>query len=131
MDKMTRKHKIMVIEDDVLLLQAITSKLSKTNYDVISCAAGKQALNYLEKLPNMPDLIWLDYYLGDMDGVEFMQTIKKIPKMQNIPVIVVSNSASPHNVDEMKALGAKEFLLKAHYRLEEIVDIIKEGLKQV
>lgn len=120
---------IMVIEDETLLLQAITKKLKLSNMDVLSCASGQQAVDYLNNLEEMPDAVWLDYYLKDMNGLGFMQQLKANPKWENIPVLVVSNSASPDKVTNMLALGAKKYILKAEYRLDQIIDMIRDFIK--
>lgn len=117
---------IMVVEDETLLLQAITKKLKLSNLDVISCASGQQAVDYLTNLDEMPDAVWLDYYLKDMNGLAFMQTLKENPKWTDIPVLVVSNSASPEKVHNMLGLGAKKYILKAEYRLDEIIEMIRD-----
>jgi len=117
---------IMVVEDETLLLQAITKKLKLSGMDVLSCASGQQAVDYLNSLDELPDAIWLDYYLKDMNGLAFMQQLKQNEKWANIPVIVVSNSASPDKVNNMLALGAKKYLLKADYRLDEIIGMIRD-----
>lgn len=116
----------MVVEDETLLLQAITKKLKLSNMDVLSCASGQQAVDYLENLDELPDAIWLDYYLKDMNGLAFMQQLKHNPKTKDIPVLVVSNSASPDKVSNMLGLGAKKYILKAEYRLDEIISMIRD-----
>src|SRR5687768_18153132 len=117
---------IMVVEDEVLLLQAITKKLKLSNMDVLSCASGQQAIDYLTNLDELPDAIWLDYYLKDMNGLAFMQSIRDNPKWSHIPVIVVSNSASSEKVHTMLGLGARKYILKAEHRLDEIIQMILE-----
>lgn len=121
---------IMVVEDEVLLLQAITKKLKLSNMDVLSCASGQQALDYLTNLDELPDAIWMDFYLKDMNGLALMQALKDQPKWAAIPVIVVSNSASPEKVHNMLALGAKKYILKAEYRLDEIIAMVREFISQ-
>jgi DNA-binding NarL/FixJ family response regulator len=59
-----------------------------------------------------------------MNGLAFMQTIKSNPKWDDIPVVMVSNSASPEKVHNMLALGVKKYILKAEYRLDEIIAMI-------
>ena len=108
----------MVIEDEDLLLEAVSKKLKLSDMDVIACTNGKQALDYLGSLEQKPNAIWLDYYLGDMDGIVFMQKLNKNKDLSNIPVVVVSNSASPDKIKTMMALGAKEYLIKAEHRLD-------------
>ncbi len=117
---------IMVVEDETLLLQAITKKLKISGMDVLSCASGQQAIDYLDSLDELPDAIWLDYYLKDMNGLVFMEQLKKSKKWAAIPVLVVSNSASPDKVHNMLALGAKKYILKAEYRLDEIIAMIRD-----
>lgn len=120
---------IMVVEDEALLLQAITKKLKLSGMDALSCASGQQAVDYLKNLDELPDAVWLDYYLKDMNGLAFMQELKQNPAWINIPVIVVSNSASPDKVNTMLALGAKKYILKAEYRLDEIIQMIRDFIK--
>jgi len=61
-----------------------------------------------------------------MNGLAFMQELKQNEKWIGIPVIVVSNSASPDKVNNMLALGAKKYILKAEYRLDEIISMIRD-----
>ena len=116
----------MVIEDEDLLLEAVSKKLKLSGMDVITCSNGNQALDYLQNLDQKPNAIWLDYYLGDMDGVIFMQKLNKNKNFSNIPVVVVSNSASPDKIKTMMALGAKEYLIKAEHRLDELIEVIRK-----
>jgi len=99
--------KIMVIEDENLLLQAITKKLTLCGIEAVSCSSGEQALDYLKNFSENPDAVWLDYHLKEMDGLAFMEALKTNDKWSAIPVFVVSNSASPDKVHRMLALGAK------------------------
>jgi len=117
---------IRVVEDETLLLQAISKKIKLSNMDVLSCSSGQQAIDYLESIDTLPDAVWLDYYLKDMNGLDFMQKLKANPKWTNIPVLVVSNSASPEKVSNILGLGAKKYILKAEYRLDEIIIMIKQ-----
>ncbi len=119
----------MVVEDEELLLQAITKKLKLSDLDVLSCSSGQQGIDYLNNLEKLPDAIWLDYYLKDMNGLAFMQQLKENPKWASIPVLVVSNSASPEKVTNMLALGAKKYILKAEYRLDEIIAMIRQFIQ--
>lgn len=117
----------MVVEDEPLLLQAIAKKMSVLGIDTILCPTGKKAINSLNK-GNVPDVIWLDYYLQDMNGLEFCQYVKSDIKFQKIPILVVSNSASPNKVQTMLALGVNGYLLKAEHRLDDIIKVINKML---
>jgi len=116
----------MVIEDEELLLQAISKKLASQKIEAITCTSAKQAFDYLKSIPELPDVIWLDYYLQDMNGLEFMRQMKKNDLWAKIPVVVVSNSASDEKKSSMLALGVDKYVLKAQYRLDEIIEMIRE-----
>ncbi|KKQ57045.1 MAG: Response regulator receiver protein [Candidatus Woesebacteria bacterium GW2011_GWC1_38_13] len=122
----------MVVEDESLLLEAIGKKLQREGYDVLLCTSAGQAVDYLKNMKeNLPDVIWLDYYLTDMNGLEFMDLLGKNENWKRIPVIVVSNSASEQKVAALMKKGVKKHILKADYRLDEIVKIIESYLKKV
>ena len=119
-------YSIMVVEDEALLLQAITKKLEVNGFGVVSCKSGEQAIDYLKNMDKKPDAIWLDYYLKDMDGIVFMTALKALPTCADIPVMVVSNSASDEKVHNMLALGVKKYMLKAQYRLDDLIIALRE-----
>ena len=121
---------IMVVEDEELLLRAITQKLKLSGFGVISSESVKQALDYLATLPELPDAVWLDYYLKDSNGLEFMKKLRENVAWANIPVIVVSNSASPDKVSTMLALGAKKYLLKAEYKLTDLIETFRTFINE-
>ena len=121
-----KKLTILVIEDEVLLLEAISKKLKISDCDVVGCSSGQQALDYLNNLPKKPDAIWLDYYLGDTNGIDLMEIIHENKTWSSIPVLVVSNSASPEKVHKMLDLGVNKYLIKAEHRLDDLVTEIKK-----
>lgn len=118
-------NKIMVVEDEDMLLQAIVTKMNKMGIETVSCATGEQALDYLGSLEELPSAIWLDYYLkGGMDGLELLQNVKANEAWKNIPIVVVSNAASEDKVQNMLALGAERYLVKAEHRLDDMISTI-------
>lgn len=122
----TKSPIILIVEDEQLLLDVIARKLESSGMSAISCRSGREALEVLESAKELPHVIWLDYYLKDMNGLEFMNALKANKRWLHIPTIVVSNSASPINVSHMLALGVKKYYLKAEHRLDDIIDAIKE-----
>src|SRR3989338_999013 len=125
----TNKPTVLVVEDEVMLLQAICKKLKSSNINTLSATSAQQALDYLKNLSRVPEAIWLDYYLGDSDGITFMKKLRSYKKFANIPVMVISNSASPQKVQSMYKLGIKKYLIKADHRLDEIITDLKELIK--
>lgn len=123
------KPTVLIVEDEWLLLQAINKKLELNGIIALPYDNGTDAIKYLHSLTDLsaiPDIIWLDYQLKDMNGLEFIDKLKKINKCAQIPVIVVSNSASEEKVHTMLSLGVKEYILKAKYRLDEIILMVRD-----
>jgi two-component system phosphate regulon response regulator PhoB len=121
---------IVVIEDEDLLLQAIDIKLKARGYETVPCKTAEEALTYLKNNEKkLPDLIWLDYYLPGMDGNQFMNEILKNQSWAQIPVIVVSNSASDQKKNTMLSLGVQAYILKAQYRLDDIVSLMENVMR--
>src|SRR3990167_7142388 len=110
---MENNLKVLVVEDELLLLEAIGDKLHKEGIEAVLSSSGDKAIEYLNSGAVLPDAIWLDYYLKDMNGLAFMDRVRQNPKWQDIPVLVVSNSANNEKVKTMLALGVKKYLLKA------------------
>lgn len=119
---------VLVIEDERMLLDAVQKKLSANGYNVEAHTNAMSALEYLKNSQTPPDAVWLDYYLEDMNGLEFMHKLAQNEAWKNIPVIVVSNSASTPKVNAMVALGVKKYFLKAENKLEDIVSELNSVL---
>jgi DNA-binding response OmpR family regulator len=137
MENEKKKKTIMIIEDEASLLKAIRDKLYRNNFEMIAARTANQALELLKSLEVMKnesyvDAIWLDHYLlGYEDGLDFMKKIKSNEHWKNIPVFVVSNTASESKVESYLKLGITKYYVKADYRLDQIVDDIKKFLDNV
>lgn len=120
---------ILVVEDERPLADAINVKLKKNGFDVVSARAVSQALEYLETSMNV-DVVWLDHYLlGKENGLDFVTKLKSdTGKWKNIPIFVVSNTASPDKVQSYLRLGIHKYFVKAEHRLDDIIGEIKKAL---
>ena len=92
---------ILVVEDELPLLEAITVKLGLSGFAPVTARTVEQALAYLEDIKDVK-AIWLDHYLiGKENGLDFISKIKEENSAwKNIPVFVVSNTAG----DDKKTL---------------------------
>lgn len=126
----TKKHTVLIIEDEQMLLKAIVRKLELSGLLAIPTTSGEEAFKILKDAKKLPDAIWLDYYLNDMNGLEFMNILRQNDKWSRIPTIVVSNSANNDKVKNMLAFGVKKYYLKAQNRLDDIIGYIKEFVKE-
>ena len=116
--------KILLIEDDrflyEILYDAITQTIGKDNVTVELAITGNQAIEKLNDLKDKINLILLDIILPDKDGFEILEYIKQDQALCSIPVIVLSNLGQPEEIAKAKALGARDFMIKAESNTSEI-----------
>lgn len=120
------KKKILFIEDEPSLQKATSSFFLDEGYEILSAMDGENGIN-LAKEKN-PDIILLDLILPKKDGFEVMQELKQNPDTKNIPIIILSNLDTSADVDRALELGATTYLVKTNYKLEEIIQKIKNIL---
>lgn len=118
--------KILLVEDDPFIIDIYKTKLESAGFLVEIAVNGQEAL---EKSVERPDLILLDIVLPSIDGWEILKTLKEDKKLNLIPVIILSNLGQKSEVEKGLKLGAKKYLIKAHYTPSQIVDEIKNFLK--
>jgi len=120
---------VLVVEDEVPLQNAIRLKLEKNEFSVVTARDVQQALNHLQDVENI-DVIWLDHYLlGKESGLDFLVRLKEDGAgWKKIPVFVVSNTASEDKVSSYVKLGAEKYYTKSDYRLDDIIQDIKQTL---
>ena len=118
--------KILFIEDESTLQKTLGDVLAQGNYKVISALDGKIGLRLAKS--EKPDLILLDLVLPGMHGFEILRELKKDPETEEIPVIILTNLEKMEDVEKAIELGAKTYLVKTQYKIEEIMDKIKKVL---
>ena len=76
--------------------------------------SGTEALGLLQSITVLPDYIFLDINMPMMDGKQCLKTLKSIPHLKSIPVIMYSTSTDTREIRECYKLGAEDFLIKPH-----------------
>lgn len=121
---------ILVLEDEKPLLDVIEKKIQLCGCEAVTARTVEQGINYLKELPKV-DCIWLDHYLfGDKNGLDFVAEVKNNLQWKNIPIFVVSNTASPDKVQTYLQLGVEKFFTKSDYKLEDILVEIKKSMEE-
>jgi len=119
--------KILFIEDEMRLQEALGAKLKAEGYEILAAMDGKSGLEIAEK--EKPDLILLDLILPKMDGFHVLEAIKANPSISVIPIIVLSNLESGKDIERCLSLGVRSYLAKTNYSLEEIAQKVSEVFK--
>jgi two-component system, OmpR family, phosphate regulon response regulator PhoB len=121
------KAKILIVEDDALLVKMYKTKFENEGYEVIVAGDGEQGLVYIKQY--LPDFIILDFMMPKLSGMGLLEQLALDPQSKNIPVMMLSNMSNPLEIENAKRLGAKEFLIKANYTPGQIVEIVKKYLQ--
>ena len=119
--------KILIVEDDKFLRELIARKLTAENYQTIEAIDGEEGLKKIKE--EKPDLVLLDLILPGIDGFEVLSRIKEDPSLASIPVIILSNLGQREDVERGMKLGAVDYLVKAHFTPNEIIEKVKAALK--
>jgi CheY-like chemotaxis protein len=108
-------HHLLVIEDsneDFEALCRIIDQVSNFSLDVHRCVDGDEALDWLNEASSHPDLIILDLNLPGTDGREILVTIKQTKKLRSIPIVVLSISSNPKDIEACYQSGVNSYMLK-------------------
>ena len=120
------KRKILIIEDDKSLQNALVEMLTQEKYETISAFDGEEGLQKAKD--EKPVLILLDIILPKKDGYEVLAEIKK-GEEKNIPVLILTNLEEIDNVQKALDLGATTFMVKSDFSLKDVLEKVKENLK--
>jgi len=115
--------KILLIEDDKFLRELMVKKLLTMDYDVTSAVDGESGLSMIKEIK--PDVVLLDLILPGINGFEVLEKAKQNPEIADIPVIILSNLGQKEDIERGQKLGAADFMIKAHFTPQEVVNKIK------
>jgi CheY-like chemotaxis protein len=116
---------ILVIEDDQFIRDLMREILEGEGYNVATANNGQDALDQLRKTDHLPFLIMLDLMMPIKDGFTFRKEQQSDPRLQNIPVIVLS--ADRHMTTRQDELQATDYLKKPA-SIDDIVDAVRRKL---
>jgi len=118
------EENILIVEDDKFLRELISKKLIGQGFKIDEAIDGEEGLKKLQEIK--PDMVLLDLILPGLDGFDVLQRIKDDPSTASIPVLILSNLGQKDEIEKGLKLGAVDFLVKAHFTPEEIVQKIKQ-----
>ncbi len=122
-----QKVKILLIEDDALMVRMYQAKFQNEGYEVLVALNGEEGLRKVKE--TKPDLILLDIMMPKMDGFRVLEILKENLETAEIPVIIFTNIATTDkDIERAKSLGVKDYIIKANTIPREVVDKIKNLL---
>jgi len=118
--------KILIVEDERDLRQALVDKFTHEGFDVFEAENGEKGLKVA--LKEHPDLILLDIIMPVMDGITMMEKMCEDKWGQDVPVIMLTNLTDIKRVSEAVESGVYEYLVKSDWKIEDVVKRVREKL---
>ncbi|VAX22490.1 Phosphate regulon transcriptional regulatory protein PhoB (SphR) [hydrothermal vent metagenome] len=121
------KKKIVIVEDEPGISEALEYTLIKEGFAVRVLPDGEQALKLLET--EVPDLLLLDLMLPGLDGLEICRRMKKKESTSDIPIIMVTAKGEESDIVLGLGIGADDYVTKP-FRMRELVGRVKAVLRR-
>jgi len=113
---------ILVIDDSNTNLVLLESLLERHGYRVYSALSAMEGIETMKE--NLPDLIYLDLVMPEIDGLEFIKIIRATSEWKKIPVVILSAVTDEDIINKSRELGVIEYVTKP-LNIHRIVDLTK------
>lgn len=120
-------NKILIVEDDEFIQRTFERIFVYNNFLVELASNGEECLKKAKE--ESPDLILLDLLLPDINGKKVLQNLKAEHSTKKIPVVILTNVDEEGAEEEVKSLGAIDFLKKADFTPDEVVENVRSHLQ--
>lgn len=125
----TNNKKILIVEDDTFISDMYKAKLESLDYNIKVAENGRVGMEILKEFH--PDLILLDIVMPEKDGFEILTDLKNDKVLKDIPVILLTNLGRREDVEKGFKLGAKDYIIKAHFTPQEVVEKVSKALTSI
>jgi CheY-like chemotaxis protein len=106
-----KNRRILIVDDDMRNIYAITSVLESYGMKVNYAENGRQAIDYLKRNPET-DMILMDTMMPEMDGLEATSAIRELPEFSELPIISLTAKAMKGDREKCIAAGASDYITK-------------------
>ncbi len=120
--------KILIIEDEEALRQALVDKFNREGFSVIEAKDGEEGLDLAIK--NHPDIILLDIIMPKIDGLSMLKQLRSDAWGKDVPILILTNLNDAEYVSQAVENGVYDFLVKSDWQLSTLVEKVKEKLNQ-
>ena len=116
--------KILVVDDETELVDAIKLRLQANNYEVVTASDGEAGLE--KAIAEKPNLVMVDIMMPEMDGYTFVKKIKANKLLKDIPIIILTGQGKMEDIFKME--GVADYLVKP-FPPEALLDKIAQHLR--
>ena len=118
-------RKILLVEDNKLLLTALREGLTSLGYEVETAENGEAGLKKAKEIQNELGVIICDVMMPVMDGFQMLKEIKQDPNLRKLSFIFLTAIGDLDRMDKGRELGATDFLIKDNVDLDRLNELIK------
>jgi CheY-like chemotaxis protein len=110
-DQVLAGKKVLIVDDDIRNIFALTSTLDWRNMAIVSAETGRDAIKILQDQPDV-DIVLMDIMMPEMDGIDTMRAIRRLPEFNQLPIIAVTAKAMKGDREKCIEAGAWDYLSK-------------------
>jgi CheY-like chemotaxis protein/signal transduction histidine kinase/HAMP domain-containing protein len=110
-DPVLSGRKVLVVDDDVRNIFALTSVLERAHMQVLFAENGKKGMELIRSTPDL-SVVLMDVMMPEMDGYETMRAIREEPRLRNLPVIALTAKAMKGDRERCIEAGASDYITK-------------------
>jgi CheY-like chemotaxis protein/signal transduction histidine kinase/CHASE3 domain sensor protein len=110
-DSLLADRKVLIVDDDVRNIFAITSALEASRMNVKYAESGQAAIDTMEKNPDI-EVVLMDVMMPEMDGYEAIRRLRKIDRFRKLPIISVTAKAMKDDREKSLQAGASDYITK-------------------
>lgn len=118
--------KVLIVEDEELIGNLLQKKMRQEGYYASVAIDGEAALKQIRQ--EKPDIVLLDIVLPRLNGFEVLSELKKDEELRKIPVIIISNSGQPAEIEKAKELGVRDWLVKTEFDPREVLEKVQRQI---
>jgi two-component system phosphate regulon response regulator PhoB len=118
---------ILVVDDTALARESVAKLLEFEGFKTVRAANGKEA--YATLYSQTPDLVLLDLMMPEMDGITFLRMIRRHPRWETIPIIVLTGLNDENKlVARARELGVSDLVPKATFGFEDLLERVRKAI---
>ena len=118
--------RIILLESDPFFASILIHRLRDASFEVEHAMHGEEGWRLLEENP--PDVLLLDIVLPRKDGFQILEAKQSHPTLARVPTFILTKLATPEDIARCFALGIKEYFIKTHHSLDQVVKRVGEEM---
>jgi CheY-like chemotaxis protein len=116
--------KVLIVEDDPLMLRMYQKIFSFQKHEVEMAADGEEGLQKVDSFH--PTIVLLDVMMPKLNGLQILERLKANPATKDIPVVMLTNLAGQQDAEAALSKGAVKYIVKSEHEPKEVADMVEE-----